>query len=103
MTEKNLQLLNKLYETFPITDKSRILEFYLNIILVLEGARPSYCVDIVPPKSKTRYDFINIVLDIYPDTFEIFKFDMPFIFLKSNTEFIISTLEKITFQNIGIA
>jgi hypothetical protein len=56
-----------------------------------------------PPNFKTHYDFLNIVLDIYPDTFEIFKNDMPFIFLKSNSEFITSTLEKITFLNIGIA
>jgi len=97
MSQENLQLLNKLYEEFPTTNKSRILEFYLNIILVLEGARPSYSVDIIPPKSKTRYDFINIVLDIYPDTFEIFKEDAPFIFLKSNAKFITSTLETITF------
>lgn len=94
MSEENLQLLNRLYETFPTTNKSLILEFYLNIILVLKGARPSYSVDIIAPKSKTRYDFINVVLDIYPDTFEIFKNDIPFIFLKSNTQFITSTLKK---------
>jgi len=103
MSQKNSQLLDKLHETFPTTNKSRILQFYLNVILVLEGARPSYSVDIIPPKTKTRYDFINIVLDIYPDTFEIFKLEMPFIFLKSNASFITSTLETITFLNIGIA
>lgn len=70
----------------------RILEFYLNIILVLEGARPSYGVGI----GQTRYDLINIVLDIYPDTFEIFKDNIPFIFLKSNSQFIMSTLETMS-------
>jgi hypothetical protein len=99
MSEENL--LTKLNETFPTVNKKYILQFYLNIILVLKGARPSYGVNIC--QLKTRYDLINMVLDIYPDTFEIFKDDMPFIFLKSNTQFINSTLETITFKNIGIA
>jgi len=73
MSEENL--LTKLYETFPTVNKKYILQFYLNIILVLEGARPSYSVDIIVPKPKTRYDFINIVLDMYPNTFDIFKND----------------------------
>ena len=103
MDKENSQLLDKLYETFPTSNKSRILEFYLNIMLVLEGARPSYLMAINPPKDKTHYDFLNIVLDIYPDTFEIFKHKTPSIFLKSNTEFITSTLEKRTIENIGIS
>jgi hypothetical protein len=103
MFQENLQLLDKLYETFPTTNKNRILEFYLNIILVLEGARPSYSIGFYPPKPKTRYDLLNIVLDMYPDTFEIFKLEAPFIFLKSNSSFITSLLEEITFLNIGIA
>jgi len=96
-------LLDKLYETFPNVNKKYILQFYLNILLVLEGARPSYSVDIIVPKPKTRHDFINVVLDIYPDTFDIFKSDSPFIFLKSNREFITSTLGIMTFKNLGIA
>jgi hypothetical protein len=100
MMQEDLRLLNKLHETFP--NSKGILSFYLNIMLVLEGARLSYRVDINPPKSKTRYDFINVALDIYPDTFEIFKNKAPFIFLKSNKQFINSTLEKMTHENIGI-
>jgi len=103
MSQENLRLLDKLYEMFPTMNKPLILRFYLNIILVLEGARPSYRVDINPPESKTPYDLINIVLDVYSDTFEIFKHKLPFIFLKSNTQFITSTLEKMTDENIGIA
>lgn len=80
MSEEKFKLLNCLITTFPTSNKSRLLEFYLNIILVLEKARPSYCVDIIPPKLKTRYDFINVVLEIYPDTFEILKSEAPFIY-----------------------
>ena len=104
MNEEKFRLLDRLYETFPTTNKSRILEMYLNIILVLEGARPSYCVDIIPPKLKTRYDFIDIVLEVYPNTFEILCPKVtPFIFLKSNSLFIAATLETIIFKNIGTA
>lgn len=103
MEQENSQLLKKLYEEFPTMNKNRILEFYLNIMLVLGGARPSFGVNMNPPKPKTRYDLLNVVLETYPDTFEIFKHDMPFIFLKSNTAFINSTLEKVTYKNMGIA
>lgn len=47
--------------------------------------------------------FLNIVLDIYPDTFEIFKHRTPSIFLKANREVINSLLEKRTIENIGIS
>jgi len=96
-------LLDKLYETFPTINKRYILSFYLNIILVLEGKRPCYRVDICISDSKTTYDFINVVMDIYPDRFEVFKSKIPFIFLKSNSEFIISTLENMTHENVGKA
>lgn len=59
MEQENLRLLNRLYEIIPTTNKRSILEFYLNIILVLEGARPSYLMTINPPKDKTHYDFFK--------------------------------------------
>jgi len=80
-----------------------MLSFYLNILLVLEGARPSYRIDVTPPESKTRDDFIDIVFDIYPDKFEIFEHKTPHIFLKSNKTFITSTLETMTHENSGKA
>ena len=80
-----------------------MLSFYLNVMLVLEGARPSYRIDITPPESKTRHDFIDIVFVIYPDTFEIFEHKTPHIFLKSNNKFITSTLEIMNHENSGKA
>lgn len=101
MSDENL--LNKLNETFPSIDKRSILTFYLNVILVLEEGRPCYRVDICVSDSKITYDFINIVMDMYPDRFEVFKSKIPFIFLKKNTEFITSLLENMTHENVGKA
>jgi hypothetical protein len=101
MSEDNL--LDKLYETFPTVNKRCILTFYLNVVLVLEEGRPCYRVDICVTDSKTTYDFINIVTNMYPDTFEVFKSKIPFLFLKKNAEFITSILENMTHENVGKA
>lgn len=78
-----------------------MLSFYLNIILVLEKAKPSYLIDINHSDSKTRDDFIDVVFDVYPDKFEIFKHKTPHIFLKSKKEFITSSLETMNHENSG--
>lgn len=48
--ELHIQLLNKLNETFPDSNKRMMLSFYLNVLLVLEGARPSYRITLLPLK-----------------------------------------------------
>lgn len=101
LEEPHIKLLNRLNETFPTSNKRMMSSFYLNILLVLNEARPSYRIDVSPPESKTRYDFIDIVFDIYPDKFEIFEYKTPHIFLKSNKVLINSILETMTHENFG--
>ncbi len=99
LQEAHLELFNRLQETLP--NEKQMLSVYLNVLLILEKARPSYRIDINP--IQRRQDVIDIVLSVYSDTFEIFEYKTPHLYLKSNKTFITSTLENMTHENSGKA